>query len=303
MSYKNQIQGPVIPVPTPFNQDETVDYDGLASYISFLDESGIPAIMTTVGTSRYNLLSWEEITKANNVIAQQCKKAKSIVANPTTGGLKSTIEFGLSAQKAGAEYFLVYFPERHYGEENTYKYFKQLNTALDIKILLHEMPMRNGFGGPAVQYSIPLLERLFQLENIVGLKEEALDAPYSNQIVERFSDEIIIIGAGGGMSRYLNRDFDRGSNAFLGGIGNFNPALELEFYNAIQNGNRARAEEIVKNIEAKYFEAVVPIGWHPSLKEALNIKGLMQVHERVPMKQCSAEERATIQQIISDLDI
>lgn len=301
MSYKNLIRGPVIPVPTPFNEDESIDYKGLENYVNFLSDAGIPAAMTTVGTSRYSLLSWDEIKKTNEALVKGCKnKMQSIVANPPSGGIQAAIDFGKHAQTIGADYFLVYFPERYYGEENTFEYFKALNDALDIKILIHEMPMRNGLGAGQVQYSTPLLERLFALKNIVGFKEEALDAEYSNKLVERFSEEILIIGAGGGMSRYLYRDFERGAKAYLGGIGNFIPQLEVDFYTAIISGNKAKAKEIVETIELKYFDKVVPLGWHPSLKIALNVAGLMKPFERRPMKQFSKAETELMKTIFNE---
>jgi 4-hydroxy-tetrahydrodipicolinate synthase len=300
MSYKNLIQGPVIPIPTPFNPDESVDYGALSNYISFLSERDIPAVMTTVGTSRYNLLSWDEVKKVNETVVKASgPNTQTIVANPTTGGLKTAIEFGKHAEEIGADYYIVYFPERHYGEDNTYNYFKDLTDELEIKILIHEMPMRNGTGPGAIQYSIDLLERLFQLKNIVGVKEEALNPEYSNELVEKFSEDVLIIGAGGGMSRFLYRDFERGAQAYLGGIGNFIPEIELDFYEAITTGNKERARSIVEDIELKYFEKVVPLGWHPSLRIALHLKGHSTIVERRPMKQFTEVEIATMKDVFN----
>lgn len=296
------IQGPVIPLPTPFNDDETVDYNGLADYVKFLSDAGIPSVMSTVGTSRYNLLSWDEMRQMNRVVAQNTgASTQSIVTSPTTGGIQSMIAFGIHAESCGADYYLVYFPERHYGEDNTYDYFKALCDALSIRILIHEMPMRNGIGPGQQQYSLNLLERLFKLDNIVGVKEEALDAEYSNSILDRFADDHLMIGAGGGMSRYLGRDHERGSHAFLGGIGNFEPQVELDFYAAITGGDRGEAERIVNEIEKPYFDAVVPMGWHPTLKSALWQKGLMQANERRPMVQLSDEDHARVKTIMTTL--
>jgi dihydrodipicolinate synthase/N-acetylneuraminate lyase len=301
MSYKNLIQGPVIPIPTPFLENEEIDYNGLSSYTKFLSDENIPAVMTTVGTSRYNLLSWDEIKKVNETIVKASgPNTQTIVANPTTGGLKAAIEFGKHAESLGADYYIVYFPERHYGEDNTYNYFKALCDELSIKILIHEMPMRNGIAGGSIQYSVNLLETLFQLENIVGMKEEALNAEYSNELVEKFSEDVLIIGAGGGMSRYMYRDYERGAQAYLGGIGNFIPKIELDFYQAITNGNQEKAKAIVENVELKYFEKVVPLGWHPSLKIALNLKGLTTPFERRPMKQFSDIEKQQMEAIFKE---
>lgn len=294
------INGPVIPLPTPFNEKGEVDHVAMTHYVQFLADAGIPAVMTTVGTSRFNLVSNEEIKKLNEAVVAGAKgKAQSIVANPPVGSLTTAIEFAQHAESIGADYFLAYFPERYYGEENTFKFFEALDKSLTkTKILIHEMPMRNGLGGGQVQYSLELLDRLLALPHVVGLKEEALDAEYSNKIVERYSDKAIIIGAGGGMSRYLLRDHQRGSKAFLGGIGNFNPALELEFYQAITNGNKARAEEIVNTIEIPYFNDVVPMGWHPTLKAALGLKKLMPRFERAPMIQIDGEQLVRMEEIM-----
>jgi 4-hydroxy-tetrahydrodipicolinate synthase len=295
-----EMTGPVIPLPTPFTQDEEVDYASLGNYVKFLVDNGINNVMTTIGTSRFNLVTHEEIRGINEVVVANSGNAKTIVTNSINGGLKHAIEFGKHAESIGADYYLVFFPERHYGEDNTYNFFKKLTDATNIKILIHEMPMRNGMGGGTVQYSLPLLERLFEIENMVGVKEEALDAEYSNMLVEALNEKAIIIGAGGGMSRYLNRDYDRGSKAFLGGIGNFYPQLEIDFYYAITNGNREEASRIVNEIELPYFEKVVPIGWHPSLKAALALKGLMPKFERTPMKQIADAELEQMRQILTD---
>jgi dihydrodipicolinate synthase/N-acetylneuraminate lyase len=290
-----KIVGPVIPIPTPFNQKFEVDYAALSNYVEFLMKSGVQNVMTTVGTSRFNLLTDDEVKKVNETVVKAAGgKIISIVANPTTGGMSQAIGFAKHAKEIGADFFLTYFPERFYGDDNTFIFFQTINDSVDIPILIHEMPLRNGYGPGTVQYSFNLLDRLLDLRNICGFKEEALDANYSNQIVSRYSDNAVIIGAGGGMSRYLFRDHDLGARAYLGGIGNFKPQIELDFYNAMINDNRTIAEKIVKEIELPYFNRVVPLGWHPTLKVALSLMNLMPGYERLPMKQLSSMEKEEV---------
>lgn len=299
--YIDKVQGPVVPLPTPFTDSDEVDYDSLRDYVNFLVDHGIPNVMTTVGTSRFNLLVEDEILKVNETVVEAAgDKAITIVANPLTGGTKHAIEFAKHAEKIGADLFLAYFPERHYGEENTYRFFKKLAESVSIGILIHEMPKRNGLGPGSVHYSMNLLQRLFEIENIVGLKEEALDPEYSNEILDRFGKDEVIIGAGGGMSRYLYRDFERGAKAFLSGIGNFYPELELEFFQSITSGNMEKAKEIVEKKELPFFAKTVPVGWHPSLKAVLALKNLMPAHEREPMKDISKEELDVLSGALKD---
>ena len=226
------------------------------------------------------------ICKKNNLLPNT--RAQKIIKN--------------QSQKIGADFLLLIFPERYYGEDNTYTFFKTVANASDISILIHEMPMRNGLGGGTVQYSLPLLERLLEIKNIAGFKEESLDMEYSNTIVEKFSSKAEMIGAGGGMSRYFLRDHKRGSKTFLGGIGNFIPELELNFFELMSHGKIEEAGKIVNEIEIPYFNDVVPMGWHPSLKAALHLKNLLPEYERPPMKQVAGAELKKLQEVLRKND-
>lgn len=296
----DKITGPVIPLPTPFTASYEVDYAALGAYVEFLVRSGIRNVMTTVGTSRFSLLTEEEVKKVNETVVKAAAgKAVTIVANPQVGGTAKAIDYARHAEAAGADFFLAYFPERYYGEENTYAFYKAINDNVSrIGILLHEMPMRNGYGAGNVQHSIDLLDRLMDLPNICGLKEEALDAEYSNRIVAALKDKAIIIGAGGGMSRYFKRDYALGAKAYLGGIGNFEPQLELDFFAHMMAGDLEKAGKIVNEIELPYFDKTVPVGWHPSLKCALALKGLLPEYERPPMKQIAGEEKEMMRETL-----
>ena len=296
----DKITGPVVPLPTPFSKDQEVDYDVLASYVKFLCDKGIKTVMTTVGTSRFNLLSMEEIKKINETVVKSVSDdVVTIVANPSHGSLKDALSFAKHAEEIGADVFLAYFPDRHYGEDDVFEFFETIAKSISIDILIHEMPLRNGLGGGQKHYSTELLARLFEIKNIVGVKEEALDPAHSETIVKMFSDKAVIIGAGGGMSRYL-RDYWLGARTYLAGIANFYPELELEFYDAMQNEDYKKAYKIVHDIEKPFFEATVPMGWHRCLKEALHICGLAPSYERLPMKQISDEHAKDLKVVMQN---
>ena len=57
-----EIVGPVIPIPTAFDKNQN-DLDSLKSYVNKIVELGIPNVMTTIGTSRYNLLKLRSVSK------------------------------------------------------------------------------------------------------------------------------------------------------------------------------------------------------------------------------------------------
>ena len=130
------------------------------------------------------------------------------------------------------------------------------------------------------------------------MKEEALNPAYSKSILKSFGKEALIIGAGGGMSRYLT-DYWYGAEAFLGGIGNFFPQLEIDFFTAMQAKNYEQAHKIVYEVEQPYFSEVVPMGWHPSLKMAIALKGLLPAFERPPFPEVSESDTEELKKVLA----
>jgi 4-hydroxy-tetrahydrodipicolinate synthase len=56
-----RIRGPVFPIVIPFTENEDVDYEGLHRYVEFLVNGGARVLLLTVGTSRFNLLTSQEM--------------------------------------------------------------------------------------------------------------------------------------------------------------------------------------------------------------------------------------------------
>jgi len=301
---KHNIQGPVIPIPVPFKNDTSIDLKALENYIDFLSQFNLGGLMTTAGTTTFNLLSKQEIFTINETVCRVANgRVPTIVGNSSYGDINSSIEFTLHAKEIGADYCIIYYPDRYYGDDSIYDFFKTISKSVSQPLLIHEMPMRNGLGKGSVQYSMKLLEKLFKIDMIRGIKEESLDTFYSNEIVKVFSSKVEIIGAGGGMSRFLSRDYNLGSKAFLGGIGNFNPQLEIEFYSLITNNKFDDAKHLVATKEAPLFDKVIPFGWHPSLKAMLSIKGFMNNINRKPMITLSEFNMVVLKKFIESLKI
>ena len=287
--------GPVFPIPTFFLKDYSIDWDGLKRYCSFLVNNGVKNVMTTVGTSRFNLLSLDEINEVNKlVISELSGKAYVITSTAPFGHLETTIENVRVSDKFGANASLVVFPDRNYGDNYVSNFFKSIANKTEIDLFVHAEPIKNGLGGGNIKYSISLLNDLFKNSKIIGLKEESLDIGHSQVIYNEFAKKAILIGAGGSMSRFV-RDSWFGAKTYLAGIGNFLPSLELDFYEAISQRDFDKAKKIVNNQEIPYFNTVVPCGWHPALKYSISCLNLdLTDFERCPMMNLSDEKKKII---------
>jgi len=178
--------------------------------------------MSMSAPSRFNLLSEDEIKAVNTTIAKAARgRCIVILAGPLVGSTVTNVALQKHAESVGADAFIAYFPERYYGEAPIVEFFRALSDAVSIGMMIHEMPMRSGYGGNQ-QYSLDLLDRLTDLPGVVGMKEECMDGGYAYLLHRRLSGKCGIIGAGS--KRLFMRDFHAGAKAYLVGIGNSFPA-------------------------------------------------------------------------------
>lgn len=297
------VRGPVFPIPTPFTEDERVDYAALESYVDWLVGQGAATIMVTVGTSRFSLLTYEEMRLVNQTVAAAVSgRAYTIVTTPASGSLAVAGEFARHAANIGADAMLGVYPERFYSEEAVYGYFKSLAEAAELGIMIHLAPMAPGKTGlgPSVNYAPELVDRLASLPNMVGMKEESnnpqLIYAYNRLLKNRFC----VIGGSGCMRAYFTASAWE-QPAYLVGIGNYAPRVELDFFQALQGGDLDTARRIIDEHEKPFFDMAVGMGWHLALKEAMAARKLMAAWERKPLARLSKAERKQIQSLVGEV--
>ena len=303
--FSKKIRGPVFPILTLFNNDGSIDKEGIKNYVNFLIAEGAKNLMCTVGTSRYDVMTTEEMLEVNKLVVDAvAKRAYVIVTTPSFGPTTQAIGFAKNAEKIGADAILAVYPDRFYGEDGIYEFFENISTSCGIGIMVHEMAIRAGRSteAPASQYSPSLLKRIFDLPNLVGLKEESGDEFLIDHINSNFNNKLAVIGGRGGMNGY-RQAYAYGQKTYLVGIGNFLPKLELDFYSHMVNKDFDRADQIINTIEKPFFEATVKIGWHISLRTAMYIKGLCKPFERRPLKQLTNDNEQAVRELMLRLKL
>ena len=298
----NSIKGPVFPIPTPFTRDERVDYHALSGYVDWLIGQGAQTIMVTVGTSRFSLLSEDEMRQVNKTVTEAVdKRAFTIVTTPPSTSQATAVKFVEHAAGIGADAILGVYPERFYSEDAVFDFFAALSKAADIGVMIHLSPIPAGTVSVPnpYQYSPDLVQRIADLPNMVGMKEEsnnpALIYAHNRGLRNRFC----VIGGAGCMRAYMTASVWE-QPAYLVGIGNFTPKTELAFFDALERGDTDAAREIVDRKEKPFFNAAIKMGWHPALKEAMHICGLMPPWERAPLTRVSEADRETIRNLIGE---
>lgn len=262
---------PVYPIPPSF-EDQLLETESTLKYLDFLKRHDVKTIMTTAGTSQYNLMSLSEVRKFNaSIFDFQGNKIIGIPAM-TLYQLLEEIRWYNSFKIDGA-FLLLLFPDRYYSNDQIIDFFKSACSVSNYPILVHGNTIKRGNGGDFI-YDYSIIDQLARIDGFIGMKEESpsLDFAIKN-IPNDLGLEIIV--AGGSMRRYWTLE-PFGATTYLAGVGSFNPKMEESFYRNYKLGNMEDAKIIMTEIEKPLFDVFMSIGWHASMRYSLKKMGYIK---------------------------
>lgn len=177
MSYKkDHLKGLYVPLVTPFNADECINYDAYKTIIDYVIDNGMDGVLVGGTTGEYHVMSVEErkelIRKGCEIVAGRVP----VVAGTGMPTAKATIEMNNYAADCGAKFGLVLPPYYHQTtEEGIYEFFKEVAEGSRLGIIVYYTP-----DSTAVTMSPELLARIAALDGIAAVKETVDETHTSN---------------------------------------------------------------------------------------------------------------------------
>jgi dihydrodipicolinate synthase/N-acetylneuraminate lyase len=284
----------VVAIPPSYDQEQNLKTDSTSEYVKYLHAHGATTVMTTAGTSQFNLLSTQEIHQLNQSIIDGFDGV-SIVGVPgvSTKDACSFVENTEQYRKHNTHVMALY-PDRFYDKDTVIDYVSRISDAWGGPVYLHTPKMRKGTGGDW-NYTAEVVNELYDKDKLAGIKEEHSDLSASYNFVAALNKRIDVFVAGGSMRRF-NYLESAGANAFLSGIGNLFPEIETKFLNSHHDWYESFLQQ-----ETKFFNTFLKYGWHASLRSALKLLGLTCFNNRSPWPELSPDAEFEIMNIIKEL--
>jgi 4-hydroxy-tetrahydrodipicolinate synthase len=113
----------------------------------------------------------EEHRRAADICIDEARGRVPVIAGAGSNNTGEAIELARHAERSGADAVLVVTP--YYNkptQEGLYQHFKAVNDAIGIPIIIYNIPQRR-----VVDMSVETMKRLFELPNIVGVKDATGD--------------------------------------------------------------------------------------------------------------------------------
>jgi len=300
-----RIEGPVFPIPPDYTDDgEDLELSTTELYLKYLFECGAKYIMTTAGTSQYNLLSRDEIRRFNmSLVKSEFEQIILGIQQLSTEHLLEEIGYyndSLSSTDKDIV-LMVLYPERYYDDDSIISFYKEISDKSSFPIYIHCMPMRRANGG-TYEYTSEIVNRINEETSgvVCGLKEESSSFDKGYEFVKDINTENVnVIVAGKSQRRYLSL-YPAGAQSFLSGVGSFIPSVDISFYELYVNSpiNEKRHLGILK-LEDYLFDNFMKIGWHVAMRQTLKLMEMTCKNNRRPFSNITEEHKEVIEQTIA----
>jgi 4-hydroxy-tetrahydrodipicolinate synthase len=160
-------EGSWVAIPTPFTEEDEVDFNGLRKLVDFQAEHGTDGLLLMGSTGESPALSMEEKRAILDEVLPYAKGKLPVLAGTTCGNTRQTITLSEYAQRAGADgLLLVVPPYLRPSQDGVYEHFKAVAEAVDIPVAIYNNP-----GRVSVNIDPATVIALAEIPNIVADKE------------------------------------------------------------------------------------------------------------------------------------
>ena len=263
---------------TPFKNGE-LDEVSFRSFIDFQIESGIHGLVPVGTTGESPTVSHDEHKLAVEICIDQASKKVPVIAGTGSNNTAEAIELTNHASEKGADAALVVTPYYNKpNQEGLYAHYKAIAENSDIPIVIYNIPGRS-----IVDMNLETMNKLFQIKNIIGVKDATSD------ISRVFKYKSII---GDSFNQLSGEDATTLAYMIYGGHGsisvasNIAPKLCSDFMNLCLAGKFDEASKINDKL-MKLHECLFLEPSPGPVKYAAEKLGLMSSELRLPLVEIS----------------
>jgi len=232
----NKFRGAFVAIVTPFI-DGKLDEQGLKDLIEFQIAGGTHGIVPCGTTGESATMSHEEHRRVVELTVKTVAGRVPVLAGTGSNSTSESIELTRAAKDAGADGALMITPYYNKpSQEGLYQHFKAVAEAVDIPIILYNVPSRT-----AVNMLPDTVARCAQIANIVGIKEATADLNQISQVIRLCPKDFAVMSGD---------DFTSMATVMIGGTGvisvtsNVAPRDMSAMMDAALAGDIAKAREL-----------------------------------------------------------
>jgi len=281
-------KGSNVALVTPFKNNK-LDVDNYIELIHFHIKNGTNGLVPAGTTGESPTLSHEEHEKVIELCISETKGKIPVIAGTGSNSTEEAISLTKHAEKAGADAALLVTP--YYNkptQEGLYQHYKAINDSCGIPLIIYNIPSRS-----VIDITIDTMARLFELKNIVGVKDATGILDRVNQQKEKMGNDFIQLTGEDANVLEFNK---RGGIGCISVTANIAPKLCSDFqkFSLSKNNNEIKEAERINDLLQPVHKSLF-IESNPSpVKYAAKLLNLCSDEVRLPLVKVTNSTKESI---------
>jgi 4-hydroxy-tetrahydrodipicolinate synthase len=279
------LKGSITALVTPM-RDGKVDQDAFRGLVDWQIAEGTHGLVPVGTTGESPTLSHDEHKQVVEICIEVADGRVPVIAGAGSNNTTEAIELARHAEAAGADALLIVTPYYNKpNQEGLYQHFKAINDAVGIPIIIYNIPPRS-----VIDMSVETMARLFELKNIVGVKDATAKIDRVSLQRHAMGPDFIQLSGEDGTALGFNA---HGGHGCISVTANVAPKLVSEFQTACLAGDYAKAltyQDRLMPLHRALFLEPNPTG----AKYALSVLGKVKDEVRLPLVSVSERTQGEI---------
>ena len=285
-------KGSITALVTPFKGDK-LDENAYEKFIDFQISNGTNGIVPCGTTGESPTISHEEHRRLIEMAVKSSGGKIPVIAGTGSNSTEEAVEMTKFAEHAKANAALVVTP--YYNkptQEGLYQHYKKINDNCGIPIIIYNIPGRS-----VVDMSVDTMARLYELKNIVGVKDATGDLDRVTQQKNKMGDDFIMLSGNDENTLEFNK---------LGGVGcisvsaNVAPKMCSDFHKLCNAGDFDEAKILFEKLLPMHDIMFIESNPVPA-KYSLNLMGMMSEDVRLPLVTAENSSKEKIKAVLKKL--
>ncbi len=293
----DDLRGVIPPIVTPVREDEDLDEQGLKNVIDYVLQGGVHGVFVLGSNGEFYAFDSENQKRAMEATVNHVNGRVPVYAGASSITTQGCIKLAKMAESAGADAVTVLTPMFiKPNEHELYNHFKSIAEATKLPVILYNNPGKTGNN-----ISLSLLEKLAQIENIIGVKNTSLDFSQTVEYI-RVTKSLPNFKVLSGSDYLIYGTLAYGGAGCVAGTANVAPRLVVDIY------EKYIAGDYTGSMDAQY--RLIPLrntynyGSFPVvMKDCLNLIGVNVGRPVKPIESCTEERLAALKKVLIDLEL
>ena len=270
-------KGSNVALITPF-KDNNLDEENYIKLINFHLENNTNGLVPAGTTGESPTLSHREHEKVIELCINEVKGKIPVIAGTGSNSTEEAVALTKHAEKAGADGALVVTP--YYNkptQEGLYQHYKAINDKCGIPIIIYNIPGRS-----VIDMSVETMARLFELKNIIGVKDATGDLTRVDKTLKKLGKDFIQLTGNDDNALEFNK---KGGVGAISVTANIAPKLCSDFqrFSKSSNDNEIKEAERFNEILQPVHHAMIVESNPSPVKYAAKLLNLCDDNVRLPL--------------------